>query len=367
MTESNTTSQWNNLKKIYDYLLEIFKVPSLKPELQLTNVEIFNCDFLVNLNELFSKSNIKPNTRIFRIYGNIIQLSDDLTIPPLNSGGVILIAARRIEIKQGYANISKDNKTVGKSLTIRDDKNPDDKDLYIFDSSILENHSSFRKMLRYSLLIASVLFYDEPEITRSILSWICKITESQSDELHHQALTIFVQLDISEERRKNKISYIPLLNKDFYKKGIEEFMNSVENYENKYMQFLTKRDIATQEKIESKVWLENYNDETTLNVHLEKIEHERYVSAFKLMKKLEDELKDKKNDVSNASESFEDGIEEWKQQKIHDAEKEMLIAVFSLAVRVGTIVIRPDGIVDIIKTIEKTSVSIQDAFNAADK
>ncbi|CAG8618023.1 31986_t:CDS:2 [Gigaspora margarita] len=407
MTESNNTSQRNNLEETHDYLLKIFKVPSLKPKLQPTNVEIFNCNLIVDLNELFSRSDIKPKTRIFRIYGNIIQLSSDLTIPPLNGGGVILIAARRIEIKQGckitvnykksfriviYAremtseleiiainqlknesnllkfdsNISKDNKTVGKSLTIRDDKNPENKDLYIFDSFILENNS-FLKMVRYSLLIASVLFYDEPEITRSILSWICKITESQSCELHHQALSIFVQLDISEERRKNEISFIPLLDKEFYKKGIDEFMKSVEYYENKYMQFLTKRHAITQEKTESKVSLENSNDETTLNVHLEKIEHERYDSASKLMKKIEDELKNKKNDVSNACKSFKDGIEEWKQQKIHEAEKEMLIAVFSLAVRVGTIVIRPDGIVDIIKTIEKTSFSIQDALNAADK
>ncbi|CAG8819899.1 31713_t:CDS:2, partial [Racocetra persica] len=87
----------------------------------------------------------------------------------------------------------------------------------------------------------------------------------------------------------------------------------------------------------------------------------------KLMKKIEDELKDQKNDASNACKDLKDGIEEWKKQKIYDAEKEMLIAVFDLAIRVGTIVIKPDGIVDIIKTIEKTSTSVQDALNAADK
>ncbi|CAG8519851.1 5358_t:CDS:2 [Dentiscutata erythropus] len=415
MTESNNTSQRDNLKKTYDYLLEIFKVPSLKQELQLTNFEIFNSNLIVDLNELFSRSDIKPKARIFRIYGNIIQLSRDLTIPPLNEGGVILIAARRIEIKQGCkitvnykkyfrtviyakemtseleivainqlnnkknllkfdADISKDNKTFGKSLTIGDAEKSEEKDLRIFDNIILNNHS-FLKMVRYSLFIASVLFYDEPEITRSILSWICKITESQSDEsddqqsddLHHQALSIIVQLDISEERRKSEVSFIPLLDKKFYKKGIDEFMKSVGYYEKKYTQFLTKRDAVAQKKTESKVSLENYNDETALSKHLEEIERGRYFSALELTKKIEDDLEDKKNHVSSACKVFKDGIEEWKQEKMHEAQKELLIAVFTLAVRVGTIVIRPDGIVDIIKTIEKTSISIQGALNTTDE
>ncbi|CAG8810374.1 8589_t:CDS:2, partial [Racocetra persica] len=305
---------------------------TIKVEFLETGINnIYNCDLIVDLNELFSNPNIKPKARIFRIYGNIIQLSSTLTIPPLNGSGVILIAARRIEVKPGcqiivnykksfriiiYAkemtseleviainqlknesnllkfdvNISKDNKTVGKSLTIRDDKSLENKDLYIFDNIILKNHL-FLKILRYSLFIASILFYDEPEITRSILSWICKITESQSSELYHHALSMLVQLDISEERRKNEISFIPLLDKEFYKKGIDEFMNSVEYYETKYMQFLNKRDAVTQEKTESKVSLENYNDKTALNTHLEDIEYKRYDSASKLMKKIEDELK----------------------------------------------------------------------------
>ncbi|CAG8804477.1 10525_t:CDS:1, partial [Gigaspora rosea] len=62
---------------------------------------VINYDLIVDLNKLFSNPDIKPNAQIFRIYGNIIKLSSDLTIPPLNGSGVILIAARRIEIKPG--------------------------------------------------------------------------------------------------------------------------------------------------------------------------------------------------------------------------------------------------------------------------
>ncbi|CAG8848233.1 416_t:CDS:2, partial [Racocetra persica] len=54
-------------------------------------------------------------------------------------------------------------------------------------------------------------------------------------------------------------------------------------------------------------------------------------------------------------------------QKIYEAQMNVLIAIFNLAIRIGTIVIRPDGIVNIIESIEKTSISVQDALNASDK
>ncbi|KAF0530834.1 hypothetical protein F8M41_012000 [Gigaspora margarita] len=190
-------------------------------------------------------------------------------------------------------NNSKNNKIICKLLTIHDGKNSEYKDIYVFDNIILKS-LSFLQLLRYSLLIASVLFYDEPKI-------------------HDQSSL---------------------------------------GYENNEV---------NQKKIDSEILLENFNGKTTLLDHFKKIEYERYNSASKLMKTIENELKDKNKAVSNASESFKDGIDEWKQQKIYEAQTEMLAATFNVAVRIGMMVIRPDGIVGIIKPIEKTSTSVQDA------
>ncbi|CAG8786864.1 11806_t:CDS:1, partial [Racocetra fulgida] len=60
---------------------------------------ISGCDLFVDLNKYFSNLDIKPETRIFRIYADVIQLSNILEIPLLNDGGAILIVARRIEIE----------------------------------------------------------------------------------------------------------------------------------------------------------------------------------------------------------------------------------------------------------------------------
>ncbi|RIB02715.1 hypothetical protein C2G38_2227106 [Gigaspora rosea] len=387
-------SQSSNWKETYNNVLIVFNVPELKTKLWLKDIkdiEISGCDLFFDLHEHFSNLNITPKTRIFRIYADVVQLSNTLELTSLNGNGAILIVARRIEIgpkcqliinyKKFFRIIiyalettseleivaknqlnndvdifkfdnSKDNKNVGKLLNIYSDKSHEYKDIHNFDVVILKNHL-FLKLLRYSLLIANILFYDEPNITRSILSWIYKITELQSgiseeeesyqmiSELYRQALSMLT--------------------------GVDEFMKYVKFYENKYTRFLKIKDDIAEKRTESELLLENSNDKTTLYEHLEKIEHQRYDSAFKLLKKIENELMDKKNEVNNACEYFKDGIEKWKQQKIHDAQIEMLKAVFSLAVHVGTIIIRPDGIVNIIETIEKTSISVQDALNAADE
>ncbi|CAG8522352.1 1316_t:CDS:2 [Racocetra fulgida] len=393
-------SQSNNWKEIYNSVLSVFNAPELKTELRLTDIkdiEISGCNLFFDLYEHFSNLNITPKTRILRIYADVVQLANTLEITSLNGGGAILIVARRIEIvpkcqliinynksfriiiyaqemtseleivakNQLNNNVntfkfdiddSKDNKIVGKSLNIFSDKSPEYKDLYIFDIVILKNYL-FLKLLRYSLLIANILFYDEPTITRSILSWIYKITELQSgiseeesyqtiSELYHKALSMLVQLDTYEERRKNKFSFIPLLDKQFYKTGVDEFMKYVKFYENKYMQVLKKKDEIDEKRTESELLLENSNDKTALYEHLEKIEYQRHVSASNLLEKMENELT-----------YFKVGIEQWKLQKIHDAQIEMLKAVINLAVRV----------VNIIEAIEKTSISVQDALNAADK
>ncbi|CAG8825042.1 5032_t:CDS:2, partial [Cetraspora pellucida] len=327
MATTNNTSQRNNLKKTYEDLLKVFKTPSLKPELQLTIVEIFNCDLIVNLNDLFSNHNINPKARIFRIYGNIIQLSSTLTIPPLNGSGIILIVARRIEIKPGCqiivnykksfriviyakeitskleviatnqlknesnllkfdANISKDNKNVGKSLTIRDDKSLEDKDLYNFDNVVLKKHS-FLKMLRYSLLIASVLFYDEPEITRSILSWIVRITKESKEakELCYHGLTISIQLN-TVDRKKDKFQFVPPLDMNIYKKQIDMLMEFTKYYEEKYKQLLDNE--LKKEKLD--VSLADHCDQVEMYENLNDMKKKRYESAQTLTKKIESVL-----------------------------------------------------------------------------
>ncbi|CAG8845815.1 4045_t:CDS:2, partial [Racocetra persica] len=143
--------------------------------------------------------------------------------------------------------------------------------------------------------------------------------QSKIKELYYQALSMLVQLDIFEERRNNEISFVPLLDKQFYRNGINEFMETVKFYEHKYRQFLNKSDGIYQMKRESEFSLENIDDETELHKHLKKNEYERYDSASKLVKKIEDELKEK-HVVNNACEHFKKEIEKWKDQKIYEAQ-----------------------------------------------
>ncbi|KAF0558417.1 hypothetical protein F8M41_009307 [Gigaspora margarita] len=68
------------------------------PESRQTDAEIFESDLVINLNEFFEKRNNEIKASIIRIYGDVVQLSNDLEIQNLKCCGIILIAARRFEI-----------------------------------------------------------------------------------------------------------------------------------------------------------------------------------------------------------------------------------------------------------------------------
>ncbi|CAG8450021.1 5725_t:CDS:2 [Scutellospora calospora] len=388
-------------KESYKFVLNDSKIP-FKPKLEkLSDIEIFTCDLFIDLNEFFANEKTKTKARVFRIYGDVIQLSKNLKIPPLIAGGVILIVARRLEIEKechisvDYKKsfrivvfamempselkiISKDQtftfkinySNIGKCLTLHDEKDPEYKDIDTFDNVILKKEP-FIKILRFSLLIATTLFYEESKIktTQSILSWIIKLTKSQTEpysELYLQALSIFTQLKILEERRESKISFIPLLSKEIYKERIKEFINFAISYENKYNNIIDRMRENNLKETELKALLKDCNDMTRMHVHLKGVEKARYDSSHKLRINEESELENKIHDVDEKSENFRNGIEEWKHQQEIDAQKKMIVAIFDLAIGVGKIVVQPGGIVSFIETIEKTSSSINDALNAAD-
>ncbi|RIB20693.1 hypothetical protein C2G38_2178623 [Gigaspora rosea] len=77
-------------------------------------------------------------------------------------------------------------------------------DIHTFDNIILKI-----MILRYSLNIATALFYDDPRITRSILY-----------------------------RIKNNIQFVPLLDMHIYKERIGEYMKFVNRYEEECKQTL---------------------------------------------------------------------------------------------------------------------------------
>ncbi|RIB27955.1 hypothetical protein C2G38_2159281 [Gigaspora rosea] len=400
-------SQWNKCEKLYNEVIEFFKVP-FKPKLQLTSIEVFKCDLIIDLNELFKNPDIRPEVQIIRIYGDVIKLSRDLELPHMVGCSVILIAARRIEIEPGCQilinykesfrivvytlempseltiiaknqlenseagsfklKIDTPNKQIGKLLSIQKGKNPEYKDISTFeDSKIFKiKEGSFLKMLRFSLQIACALFYDEPEITQSILTWIINITRLPPgvDELYNQALPILIQFNILDERRKSEIAFIPLLDKTLYENCIDEFVKSAQFYENEYMNILDKKDNTNQKKAEFGMLLKDCNDITKVHEHLEESEYNRYKSALKLMTKLGKELMDKKDIVNKTLVDFKEGNHVWEQEKIFEAQKKMAIAVIDLTLSIGKIIAYPGGIISFVENIKKNSNSIKDALVA---
>ncbi|CAG8785668.1 15986_t:CDS:2, partial [Cetraspora pellucida] len=390
-------SQLINWKETYN-ILSFFNinVPKLEPELRQTDIEdieISGCDLFVDLYQHFSNIDIKPKTRIFRIYADVVQLSKTLTISLLNESGAILIVARRIEIgskcqivinckkfiriiiyaiemtseleiitnNDSYKLEIKDSKNVGKLLTIHNDKSPEYKDIYTFDNIILKNKSFF-KILRYSLNIAIALFYEKPGITRSILSWIIRITRKseceETKELYYYALTIFTKFNIIDKRKADNIQFVPPLDMHIYKKRIDKYMKSAKDYEEKFTKVLN--DEQQTEVLYAS--LMDRNDKAEMHEDLNNDRKIRYESACELMKKIESELQERRKYTESTFHELEKGIINWLIQQRHDAQKKLLVAVIELSLSVGKIVIQPGGVFSFVETIEKVTHSFQEAL-----
>ncbi|CAG8711774.1 5431_t:CDS:2, partial [Dentiscutata heterogama] len=355
-------------------------------------------NLVVDLYEVLKK---QSGARIIRIYGDVVQLSKDLEISALESDCVILIVARRVEIKLGCqiiinnekeinsfklviytmempiglsvcmksTGINKlfkiNNQYIGGSLSLH---KGDFSNIKNFDTKIFQKES-FNKVLQFSLQIACTLFYDEPEVARSIFTWIDKITKhSQSKEvkeLYHHGLTMFEQSKLLIERRKTKYqrSFVPLLDKKKFYERIEKFMRTAESYERSYTEVLSNKHINKIEKERLESLLVNCNNMTKSHEDFERDENGCYQSAINVMEEAKNILKKRKDEVKFKRINFEREIELWKDKMKSQTNKELIIAIIELSLCVGKTVIQPIGIIDLIETVNKVSDSINTTAN----
>ncbi|CAG8442635.1 23951_t:CDS:2 [Gigaspora rosea] len=371
-------SQSNNWKETYNNVLSFFKIPKLNPELRLADIkdiEVSFSDLFVDLYEFFSNFKIQPETQIFRIYADVVYLSKTLEIQLSNDSCAILIVARQFEIEPNCQIIIKnckkffrliiytakmsseleiiannvsnkfeinDSENFGKILSIRNGKSPEFKDITTFDNIILKNNSFF-KILQYSLNIAIALFYDNPEITRSILFWIRKITRhserEELKELFDHTSTIVTKLYAINKRKNDNILFVPPLDKRIYKERIDEYMKFANDYEEKLTQVLNDK-----QNLESlNVTLKNCRDKEKMHEYLNHERKDRYEKALDLMNKIENELQRRKY-----------------------AEMELVVAVVELALCVGRIVYQPGNVSTFITIIGNVGNSFREALEGFD-
>ncbi|CAG8493578.1 369_t:CDS:2 [Racocetra fulgida] len=354
-----------------------------------------------------NREHIKAN--IIRIYGDVVQLSENLIIQDSDDFDVVLIVARRIEVNTGsqivvnrkknepfrlvvYAMeipldlnvelksayntvtnkiLSNHNcKHIGGTLLMRNGQFKDIRYFEKFDDKIFQREP-FNIMLQFSLQIACALFFDEPEITKSILTWIIEIkSQSQSamiKELYHHGLASFELFNLFKGRMdiKDQVRFIPLLDKKQYWKYIKTFMKTAKSYEIEYMALLESRDINKIEKERLEMLLSDCNDAIQTFLHFEDEGNDLYKSAFEVMKKAERDLEKRQEDVSNARIALEKGINDWKNQKQHDARMQIVTAIFELSLTIGKIVIQPTSIANLGEIVKNVSNSVQNIFKDA--
>ncbi|CAG8440137.1 15920_t:CDS:2 [Acaulospora morrowiae] len=409
---SNTSKNYAEWRTLYEQIFEIFKIPSISKEfasnaqqwlMRLASAVIIKCDLVVKLGEVFARAS-KTRARIFRIYADVIQVDDDLDISTVDGGGMIFMVARRIEVKEGckvtincgtkdpfrvmvYAMeipcelciIAKDSglqnehhfalnrPNLGGLLTLSNDGKHEFQDLPKFDETIFRK-TSFSQMIQFSLHIGISMLYDEPEITRSILLWIIKITDDSeikiAKELHTQGLAMLVQLEISLGIAKNETLFIPQLNCEEYEKIIESFLKSALNYEREYDNYIRR----TEEQVSAQNMLNYYNMVVKGNKDLESRAQIREVAAYKVLECMEKNLESQKKLLEEASNRFKEGVDEWLSEKENEAKRMMALAVVIFATSVGEFLIQPhNAVCGLAETIKRGVESYNCTKEAYDK
>ncbi|CAG8827611.1 23523_t:CDS:2, partial [Gigaspora margarita] len=380
------------------------------PESRQTYVEIFKSALVINLNEFFAKQNNEIKVNVICIYGDVVQLSNNLEIQNLKCCGIILIAARRFEVKQGcqiFVNYNEEKHfqlliyAMEMPLELKIIKNQEKfplrfkinrptnigglislhsgefKDILIFDSIILLK-KPFSKLLRFSLQIAIALFY---EVTRSILTWIVKISEQLKGreekefevvkKLYNHASRMLEQLNAFIEREESKFTLVPQFDMKTYEEHLDRLIKFAEDYENQYKDILKQEHIDKQKIENLKNKLLDHKDITEVHEFLEEVENKQFELSQNVRKEIESKLQEnkkqeRKNHAVNAFEELKNGIDELLEDQKIAAQKELFFAVLDLSLSIGKVVIQPGSVLNFVDTIKKVSESVQNVLMTMD-
>ncbi|CAG8715337.1 17879_t:CDS:2, partial [Racocetra fulgida] len=161
----------------------------------------------------------------------------------------------------------------------------------------------------------------------------------------------------------NNIKFVPPLDKRIYKERIDEYMKFAKDYEVKFAQVIKDNE----QKAETLyALLMDSSDKAKMYEHLNEKRKTRYNSACDLMKKIENELQRKRENVKSAFNELEKGIENWKEEQKIEAQKQLIIAAVDLSLSVAKIVVQPGGMISFVETIKKVINSVQEALTNVD-
>ncbi|KAF0449315.1 hypothetical protein F8M41_002504 [Gigaspora margarita] len=364
-------------KKLYEDVLAHFNIrfepePLLLQTVLQTDVQIFESDLVIDLNEFFQKFENKINAQIIRIYGDVVQLSDDLEIQMLESHGIILMVARRFETKQGCQISIKYKEQNHFQLLIYTIEMPSELIIKNEDKDSLKFKINSPNFIGGLISLDIALFYDNRKVTRSILEWIIKISEQlkykeekefeMGKKLYYRALRMLELLNDFIEREKSKFTFVPRLNMETYKNHICQLIEFAKGYENEFKDVLRDEYNNKQKIKELNYKLLDYKDMTKMHEILQEKESKRFESAHNLTKETENKLQENKNDTANALEEFKEGVDDWLKEKKNAAQKELCIAIIELSLSVGKVVIQPGGVLSFVDTVKKVSKSVQEVL-----
>ncbi|RUS33006.1 hypothetical protein BC938DRAFT_473516 [Jimgerdemannia flammicorona] len=371
--------EWN---QFYNTLLEKVPIPATTAREFLTPT-ITVRDLVIDLNSLLNDSDAKKSS-IVTAFADVVQITADMDISfPL--GGSLVVVTRRLEVKPGVKVrwvYSTGNKVADSRFTLYATEIPNpftvtavlasapetstalilppakrtpyevglectfystagqaptlDR-LRIVDENTLATGSPFHKLLRTQFQIAVSVFYEQPEVALSILTWIntATVESDVAADVHLQSVALLAQLQVTLHRNKDDATFVPPLNHELYLATFEELLKAAELYEAQYTNFINNGLRLEDRKGAAQLMQGYYQDCRKLQADLIERQTTKVKQATLAMEEADRTLLRQQNAVKAAQEEFKEGIEQYEKDQKIKAALGVITAVVTFGAAIG--------------------------------
>lgn len=329
-------------------------------------------DMTVNLDEVYQEARrqaLRPS--LVSVFADTIHISRDILV----KGNILLLAARRIEAGPGaeiLLDLRDDQAKVlvhtlevvgqlpvkavwleGKETSVShfdlaqlgpvgaliafQGSAPVQQHLKRVDEKLLEPGSSLRLTLATIFHAAAAAFFNQPELARSMLTWIQAATAGSGNalDLYLQSGALLAQLNGTA----SKVTFVPALDREVYTRVITSFVEAAQAYAAQHERFRDRELSAAERQESARLMLAHYQDTSGLDDELLKQAEANFKDAERAANKAMATFRIQQNKVNLAAIGFKYDAKIWVREEIMKAVFNMCVAVAELVAAIGLMVV----------------------------
>jgi hypothetical protein len=203
-------------------------------------------------------------------------------------------------------------------------------------------HSNFPRLLNFQYLMAATQIYTNPELSMSLLNYVCLATQSKAGSmLNAQAQSL--RISLAAKLSGTAIASVPSLNIYSCKQILKSRLLAAQSFEETFLKCLaSERNSVNWSYLgldllrKSENALEEYS-------FLSALSNKRYDEALEAHKYADIQFQKTRKLVDEASATFKSSVEKWEKEQKIQAAKDILFAVVGVGIAIAATVATAGG------------------------